>query len=122
LENFILLKENILELDLSGLEAYNTWYAKKKKKRLRERTHQCRARMKEEATMSASQILEHVAAASSRVCKRQTQRLSTTFSHDIAVFAIQCLSGCSEEVQHTSFEKLLSHLLLRGMVPPHLRC
>jgi hypothetical protein len=38
------------------------------------------------------------------------------------VFAVQRLNGCSEQVQHPSFEKLLSHLLLKGMVPPHLRC
>jgi hypothetical protein len=81
--------------------------------------------MKEQATTVASLILEH--ATRSRVCdaykrQRQMQRLSLESSRDIAVFAVQCLSGCSEQVQHASFEKLLSRPLLKRMVPPHLRC
>ena len=66
-----------------------------------ERTRRCRARMGGQAATAASLVLEHDAR--SRVCdaykrQRQTQRLNLESSRDIAMFAVQRLSGCSEQV------------------------
>lgn len=104
-------------------EAYQLWYAEKRKLDGRERTRRCRAR---KLASAANEQDPAVPPHNQRVSLTRQQyegrvaRISANLAKEFVDFASSRLESFDSNIQHLTIQKFLGHTAMKTMIPPFL--
>jgi hypothetical protein len=105
-----------------GGDAYQAWYAQKRKEDGRERTRRCRVRRREMAKMAPEvNSGPQPPPVSVELCASRATRISQDMAKEIAEFSSSCLEHYETNIQHLTVQRFLGHSYMKEMIPPYLK-
>jgi hypothetical protein len=93
-----------------GGDAYQAWYAQKRKEDGRERTRRCRVRRREMAKMAPEvNSGPQPPPVSVELCASRATRISQDMAKEIAEFSSSCLEHYETNIQHLTVQRFMGH-------------